>query len=88
MIYFPQMRKGKFIIGVDLGGTKILSAIVSPGGRIAAKKLLKTRAASGKAAVIRNINKSIRLLLADSGISLSQISSIGIGAPGPILKGK
>ncbi len=75
----------KYVIGVDLGGTKILSAIVDRSGKIVERVNLPTEAALGPKRVIGNIRDSVNLLLAKSGIPLSQIKAIGIGAPGPIL---
>jgi glucokinase len=82
------MRKDKYTIGVDLGGTKILSAILTNTGKIIAKVQVPTEADKGKAHVTRTIKDSIRSLLKTSNISLSQISCIGIGAPGPVLTKK
>jgi len=74
----------KFVIGVDLGGTKILSAIVDKKGNIIHSVNIPTEAASGKEKVIQNITASIKLLLKSSGVPLSSVGSIGIGAPGPV----
>ena len=82
------MSKKEYTIGVDLGGTKILSAIITSTGKIAARVQMPTEADKGKDHVIRTIKSSIRSLLNRSNISLSRISCIGIGAPGPILTNK
>ncbi len=79
------MSRKKYIIGVDLGGTKILSAIVTTSGKIKSKINLPTEAHRGSSVVIRNIKRSIQKLLNDSCVPVSRIKAIGIGAPGPIL---
>jgi glucokinase len=72
-----------FVIGVDLGGTKILSAIVSKRGKILKRSLIPTEACQGPSRVIENIKRSIYELL--DSVPLSKIEAIGIGAPGPVL---
>lgn len=88
MIYFSENMKrdpaNRRVIGVDLGGTKILSAIVDEDGGILQRVNVSTEASRGKQRVIRNIKDSIKTLLHRSGICLSDIKAIGIGAPGPI----
>jgi len=75
----------KYIIGVDLGGTKILSAIVTKNGNIVKKVQVPTQASRGRARVVKNIVRSIRTLLMDARVPLSDIEAIGVGAPGPVL---
>ncbi len=88
MIYFKKEKGGfmkNFVIGVDLGGTKILSSIVTDKGKIIKGVLLPTEASRGPSRVIANIKKSIMMLLRGSKIPLKRIKAIGIGAPGPVL---
>jgi len=74
----------KYLIGVDIGGTKILSAIATNKGEIFKSLTIKTEAKKGKSASLRNVIRSIRSLLEETDIPLSQISAIGIGVPGPM----
>jgi glucokinase len=73
------------IIGVDLGGTKILTALADSEGRMISSVKIDTGAALGPEKVIANIVKSISLAAKEAKIPLSRISRVGIGAPGPIL---
>jgi glucokinase len=73
------------IIGVDLGGTKILTSLADSEGRIISTVRVDTQAKLGPDKVIANIIKSISLAAKQARIPLSRISKIGIGAPGPIL---
>jgi len=73
------------IIGIDLGGTKILTALADSKGRMISSVQVDTQAALGPEKVIANIIKSISLAAKQAGIPLSRISRVGIGAPGPIL---
>ncbi len=66
------------IIGVDLGGTNIKAALVSPQGKIIKKCEIQTEAEKGAKAVISNIVSSIEK------VEYGKISGIGIGSPGPM----
>jgi len=76
---------GKYFIGIDLGGTKILTAVAGKNGRIIASVKLDTNATSGPERVMRNIGRSVDLVLSKAKITLKDISCIGVGAPGPIV---
>jgi glucokinase len=73
------------IIGVDLGGTKILTALADSKGSILSIVKIDTEAASGPEKVLSNITRSIILAAKQAKVPMSRISKIGIGAPGPIL---
>ncbi len=66
------------IIGVDLGGTNIKAALVSPQGKIIKKCEIPTEAEKGEKAVISKIISSIER------IKDKKIMGIGIGSPGPM----
>jgi len=73
----------KYAIGIDLGGTKILIALVDKAtGEVINSVKKKTKKDKGPKNIIRKIVDGINELLQDSGSSLSKISSIGIGAAG------
>lgn len=72
-------------IGIDLGGTKILTALADSKGRILSSVKLDTQASFGPKRVINNMIRSINLVCAKAKVPLSRVSKIGIGAPGPIL---
>jgi glucokinase len=72
------------IIGVDLGGTNVKTAIVSRDKKIIAKDSRPTNAEGGPEAVMDVMEQSIRDLTASSGVSLSNVLAVGFGAPGPM----
>ena len=76
------MPAPRFVIGVDLGGTKILSAVVSRRGRIVAQDYRSTPARRGVKAVIHAITESTRAAEEKSGVPHALIGGIGLGAPG------
>ncbi|MDR7523461.1 MAG: ROK family protein, partial [Armatimonadota bacterium] len=71
------------IIGVDLGGTKILTALVEEGGRVLERVRIPTPA-SGPDAGIEAIAESVRTVVARSGIDFRTVAGVGVGAPGPL----
>ena len=66
------------IIGVDLGGTTIKSALISKAGKIIKKHEIATEAEKGAQKVIKNIICSIEK------VKNGKILGIGIGSPGPM----
>ncbi len=81
-------RQGTFIpplvIGMDLGGTKILAAVVDGEGTIVAEAKLKTKAEQGPDAVIERIAQVARQAAQKAKIDWPEIRGVGIGAPGPM----
>lgn len=74
----------KYVIGVDLGGTKITTAISDLTGEIIEKTTLATGSALGEEVVLGRIFESISMVLEASKISEEDVRAIGIGAPGPL----
>lgn len=74
----------KYVIGVDLGGTKITTAISDLTGEIIEKTTLATGSALGEEVVLSRIFDSISMVLEASKISEQDVRAIGIGAPGPL----
>ena len=72
------------VVGVDMGGTKILSAVIDAEGNILGTAKLSTKAAEGKSAVIDRIAESIEKAIDKSSVDNASIQAIGIGAPGPL----
>jgi glucokinase len=78
-------ENNKFVIGIDLGGTKIYATVVDKDGTIIASARKKTKAELGFEAVVERITKCVKEVVAKSKINYeSQIHAIGIGSPGPL----
>ncbi|MDD3088760.1 MAG: ROK family protein [Candidatus Omnitrophica bacterium] len=73
-----------YVIGVDIGGTKIASGIISRRGKLVKKVVLPTLAQEGFAVSIEQVYSSIVELLKTSGIKKREIEGIGVCAPGPL----
>ena len=74
----------KYVIGVDLGGTKISTAISTIEGNILANVVLPTKAEEGEVAVLGRIVQSIDEVIVGSSTSIDEVEAIGIGSPGPL----
>ena len=77
-------RQGLPVLAIDLGGTKIIAAIVSNQGRVMAREYRPTLADEGPQAVINRVLSTIDRLLSLSRVDSSRLSSISIAAAGAI----
>lgn len=76
---------GKYSIGIDLGGTKILTAVVNKNnGEIISSVKKKTKKDKGEEKIVHKIIKSVKEVLESSSIEIEDIDEIGIGAAGQV----
>ena len=76
------MPENPLALGIDLGGSKILTAVVNAQGQISSRDHSPTPAAEGQEAVIKSILESVDRALNQAGIATSDLGAIGMGAPG------
>ncbi|MDR7555621.1 MAG: ROK family protein [Armatimonadota bacterium] len=69
-------------LGVDLGGTKILTAVVDETGQVAARVRAPTPQ-TGPAAVVEAIAATAQQALEAAGLPRGAVRAAGVGAPGP-----
>jgi glucokinase len=72
----------KYVLALDLGGTKIRVALVSQDGKILSSIRQLSNAGRGKKLVIKNMENSIELLLRKSNKDISDIQSISLAIAG------
>ena len=81
------MYMKKYSIGIDLGGTKILIALVDKNtGEVLEHVKKKTKKDKGPKNIIRKMLEGIEELLEISEKNLDEISSIGVGSAGQIYR--
>jgi len=68
--------------GIDLGGTKIQTAIVEPGGEIRGEARQPTPTTGGPADVARAMEDALREAASAAGVNPAELSGIGVGSPG------
>ncbi len=71
-------------IGVDLGGTNIVTGVVDEDFRIVGKGTVKTRKNSSEEVIIDDIKQSIKMAVSSAKIDWSEVKCIGIGTPGTV----
>ncbi|MDD4956894.1 MAG: ROK family protein [Candidatus Omnitrophica bacterium] len=74
----------KYVIGVDIGGTKIASGIVDVSGKIRKKIELPTMASKGVERSLEQVYLSIDELVGSGEVPAADIKGIGLCAPGPL----
>jgi glucokinase len=75
-------RSEPLVLGIDLGGTKILAAVANLQGRVLSRGHSVTPAQKGPEAVIKAILKAAHRALKQAGITSGELSAIGVGAAG------
>ena len=70
------------ILGVDLGGSKILTAVVNSRGEMLSSDEGITPAQKGHEAIIQSILESAHRALGQADVSTLELTAIGVGAPG------
>jgi glucokinase len=77
--------KADYVVGVDLGGTKILSGVFHHSSlECAGVTKVSTKAQRGSDAVIERIARCVRDAIDEADLDAKQIRGVGIGAPGAV----
>lgn len=71
-------------VGLDLGGTNIKAGVVDSSGTLLVARSTPTLAAGGVEIVLERMAALVRDVIGDAQLSPDAISSVGVGAPGPI----
>jgi glucokinase len=75
---------GSYILGIDLGGTKVMAAVLDNDGTILSRARAKTRAWRDDEAVFHTIAQTARRAIESAAIDPGLVRAIGMGAPGPL----
>lgn len=74
----------KIIVGVDVGGTAIKMALITPDGELITKVQEPTPVSAGEDGILQKIADMTHELLQQHDYSLSHVCGIGVGVPGPV----
>ncbi len=77
-------NKSDYVIGIDLGGTKILSGLFDSAQGCIGTAKVSTKSQRGVDAVIERIDRCVRDAVDEADLSLKQVAAVGIGAPGAV----
>jgi glucokinase len=76
--------KGSRVVGVDLGGTKILCGVVDSDNAILGRAKRSTPAKEGGPAILDAIVECVDEALEAAGLTRDDVAAGGIGSPGPL----
>ncbi len=74
----------KYVIGIDLGGTKINGALADLDGKVLGQHTIPTNASEGEQAVLGRIIDVIEKVMEKANKNADDVKAIGIGSPGPL----
>jgi len=77
-------NKAEYIVGVDLGGTKVLAGVFKNSLECIGTAKVSTKAQRGVDKVIERIARCVQDAIDEADLSMKQIGGIGIGAPGAV----
>lgn len=75
---------GKYVFGVDIGGTTVKMGFFEADGNLLQKWEIPTRTENGGKAILPDVADSIKMRMEEKGIGNADVLGVGIGAPGPI----
>lgn len=73
-----------YVIGIDLGGTKISGALADLDGKVLSQHTMSTNASEGEQAVLGRMINVIEKVMELAGKGAEDVKAIGIGSPGPL----
>jgi glucokinase len=76
--------KAEYFVGVDLGGTKILSGVFKHSLECIGTAKASTKAQRGVEAVIERIARCVQDAADEADLTLKQVAGVGVGAPGAV----
>lgn len=74
-------------VGVDLGGTNIMTLVVSDEDEILGQAKLKTPTSGDRGSVMDVMAASIQDALKDADLGMDDVATVGIGTPGVVING-
>src|SRR6266403_2716066 len=80
----PEASKENYVVGIDLGGTKILAGLFDGSLECIGTAKVSTKAQRGMGTVMSRIERCVRDAVDEAALGLKQVAGIGIGAPGAV----
>lgn len=74
----------KYVIGIDLGGTKISTALSDFEGKVISNVVVPTKASEGEIPVLNRIIGTVEEVINKAKVEINEVEAIGIGSPGPL----
>ena len=74
----------RVVVGIDLGGTKVLAAAITESGQILGRAKKKTKAQRTAEDILVRMAECCQGAVQAAGLTLEQVEGIGVGSPGPL----
>lgn len=75
-----------YCFGIDIGGTTVKCGLFQTGGELCEKWEIVTRTEDNGKAILPDIAKTILNKMNEKQITKEQISGVGVGVPGPVIR--
>ena len=76
--------KSEYLVGVDMGGTKILAGVFNNSLECIGRFKMSTKAERGPASVIERVARCVQDAMDECDLDLKQVRAVGVGAPGSV----
>ena len=76
--------KTEYVVGVDLGGTKILAGVFNNSLECIGTTKVSTKSKRGLEVVTERIARCVQDAVDEADLTMSQVAGVGIGAPGAV----
>lgn len=73
------------VLGIDLGGSKILAVVLDGKGRILGRAKRRTKSKLGYHKVLQRLRETAEQALEQARLDLADMQAVGVGLPGPVL---
>jgi glucokinase len=77
-------KNQEYVVGIDLGGTKIYAAVVDRKGRILGVGRKRTKVELGFDVTVERMVTCVRDAITEAKVDFADIIAIGVGSPGPL----
>ena len=78
------MPNNKYLLGIDIGGTKLAVVVANHQGQLLHKIKQPTQASQGSQSVLDEIKSLGHQVLAQANLSPAEVACIGVSCPGPV----
>ena len=76
-------KNQEYVVGIDLGGTKIYTAVVDRKGRILGAGRKRTKVELGFEVTVERMVACVRDAVTEAKIDYADVIAVGVGSPGP-----
>lgn len=79
-----RAKRKKLFVGIDVGGTKIMAALVAADGRVLQRERISTPREKKVAIVVEVILDTVRDVISAAGAETSSVAAVGMAIPGVV----